>query len=282
MDRGQKILIAKRCHDSDTVPKVSNAGTVIDNDGSRPYQIMHNGIKVYTDSHYGDSVTKLIQLLRGHCEPQKEKVFYETLKNIPLGGTMLELGSLGGYYSMWFAVSMPDSRNFIVGPWSEGVQNSIDNFKLNNLAGDFTVACVGRESLEKNSYKHSDGKFYEVDQISIDDFLTKRKIGSLAILHSDIQNAELEILKGASKSLKYAKINVLFISTHTESLHYQCINLLKRNSYDIVSEHTKAESFSTDGLIVAAHSSLKISPIKVSKRISLLGIMSRIGYFIKG
>ena len=279
MDREQRIAIAQQCHDSDSIPKVSNAGTIVDNDGPRPYQVMHNGVKVYTDSHYGDFVTKIIQLLKGHHEPQEEKVFYEILKSIPPGSTMLELGSFWAYYSLWFASVVPQSRNYMVEPLQEVLQNGIDNFKLNGFTGDFTAACVGRRTLDGVPFKHWDDKVYSVRQIGIDEFLAEKKIDHLTILHSDIQGAELEMLKGATESLKQGKISYLFISTHSEDLHFDCMDLLKQYNYTIVSEHTLAESFSTDGLIVAAHKSMHAAPIKVSGRFTWPGFMLRVRRF---
>jgi FkbM family methyltransferase len=281
MDREQRIKIAQQCHDSDVIPKVLNAGEIIQDDTSRPYQLMHNGLKVYTDSHYGDFVTKIIESLRGHHEPQEERVFYEVLKVIPEGGNMLELGSFWAYYSMWFATTIPNSHNYMVEPLPEVLQNGIDNFKLNNLTGDFTAACVGKETLAKTPFKHWDDKTYEIPQISIDNFLIEKGIETLNILHSDIQGAEFDMLKGAQKSLKDGKIKFLFISTHSEELHFECMNLLKGNNYKILSEHTLSESFSTDGLIVAVHSSLNFPTIKVSRRFNFTGFKTRLKYFFK-
>jgi FkbM family methyltransferase len=281
MTREERIKIAQQCHDSDVIPKVPNAGEIILDNTARPYQLMHNGNKVYTDSHYGDFVTQIIKSLHGHHEPQEEKVFYEVLKVIPEGSSMLELGSFWAYYSMWFASAIPHSKNYMVEPLPEVLQNGIDNFKLNNLNGDFTAACVGEQTLAKTSFKHWDDKIYEIPQISIDNFLAEKNIETLSILHSDIQGAELNMLRGAQKSLKEGKIKFLFISTHSEELHFNCMNLLKSNDYTILSDHTLSESYSTDGLIVAAHSSLKMSPIKVSRRINFAGFKTRLKYLFK-
>jgi hypothetical protein len=77
---------------------------------------MHNGIKVYTDSHYGDFNVKIIEKLKGVHEPQEEKVFYEVLKSINEGGKMLELGAFWAYYSLLFNKEVKNAQIFLVEP----------------------------------------------------------------------------------------------------------------------------------------------------------------------
>ena len=50
------------------------------NQQEQNYQLMHNGIKIIQDCYYGSWITTLIEILKGHHEPQEEKVFYEILK----------------------------------------------------------------------------------------------------------------------------------------------------------------------------------------------------------
>ena len=50
----ERIAMATRCHDCDPVPKVLDAGMVLDDDGDgRRVQIMHNGLRVVADGYYG-------------------------------------------------------------------------------------------------------------------------------------------------------------------------------------------------------------------------------------
>jgi hypothetical protein len=59
------------------------------------------------------------------------------------------------------------------------------------------------------------------------------------------------MLKGAEKALAEKKIGYLFISTHSNQLHQDCITLLKIKGYLIVCEANLDESYSVDGIIVA-------------------------------
>ena len=280
MEKEERIQIAIRCRDSDGIPKIKEAGRIINDHGGRTFQLMHNGVKVFTDSHYGEFNVRIIEQLKGVHEPQEEKVFYEVLKAIPEHATMLELGSFWAYYSMWFKSRVPHGRNYLVEPMRDMMEKGVDNFRLNNMQGDFTQAFVGRFTSNKAPFKDWDGTYYERFQIHIDGFLDEKQISFLNILHADIQGAELDMLKGAEKSLSGRRIGFIFISTHSEPLHFNCLELLKSHGYRIIAEHTLAESFSTDGLIVAVNPDISFPRIKVSKRFSMESIKIRISNFL--
>jgi hypothetical protein len=73
-------------------------------------------------------------------------------------------------------------------------------------------------------------------------------------LHSDIQGYELEMLHDITELLIQNKIKYLFISTHSNDLHYKCISLLQQNNYRIIaSADSEIETFCFDGIIVACH-----------------------------
>ena len=63
------------CRDCDVLPRIANAGEVIGN-SANAVQIMHNGIKTYCGTHYGDYNVEVIRQLRGIHEPQEERVFF--------------------------------------------------------------------------------------------------------------------------------------------------------------------------------------------------------------
>jgi FkbM family methyltransferase len=281
MDLKARIDTAVKCHDSASIPKVSNAGEIMnDAKSGRTYQIMHNGLKTFTDSHYGDFNVEIIKLLKGHHEPQEELIFHKILDSIPQGGTMLELGSFWAYYSMWFNTKIPNAKNYMVEPMQDVIRHGVENFELNGLKGEFVQACVGEKSSASVSFKHWDNSIHDIRQISVDDFLVDKGIKFLDILHADIQGAELGMLKGAAKSLSEGKIGYVFISTHSESLHFECMDFIKKHNYKIITEHTLSESYACDGLIVAAKDR-NYPTIHVSKRWTFEGMKTRMRYFFK-
>jgi FkbM family methyltransferase len=263
----ERIRITTSCRDCDYIPKVKNAGYLVKPQGNgRSYQIMHNGMKVYTDSHYGDFNSEVIRHLKGHHEPQEEKVFYEVLKKIGTNGVMIELGSFWAYYSMWFNKSIHGARNYMIEPMEPMLRLGMDNFKLNGIRGNFIQACVGKESQEQKNFQHWDGTIHNIPQIAIDNFLEKYKLEFIDILHADIQGAEYEMLQGGENSLSKGKIRFLFISTHGEGLHRTCLHFLKNKNYKVIAAYSPLESYSVDGLIAVCHEDIDCPSVFISKR----------------
>ena len=268
----ERIRISCACRDSEAIPKVSDAGCVRTSGAARPYQVMHNGIKVYVDSHYGDFNTEVIRGLKGHHEPQEELVFHEVLKRIAPGSVMVELGSFWAYYSMWFHATVPGATNYMVEPIESCLDAGRANFALNGMHGRFLRACVGRQNMAEVAFKHWDGSLVPVRQIAVDTFLDDERIGRLSVLHADVQGAEKAMLEGAPNALGTKRISYIFLSTHTDILHHQCLRILRQHSYGIVAEYAPSESYSVDGLIVASAEKESRLTVRVSKRRSLLGV----------
>jgi hypothetical protein len=88
----ERTLMALRCRDADSLPKVAGAGDIVEEPDGTRVQIMHNGIKVLAGGYYGDWMQDLISRCRGHHEPQEERVFAEVVRHLPTDGVMFELG----------------------------------------------------------------------------------------------------------------------------------------------------------------------------------------------
>lgn len=246
----KRVITGLCCSDCDLLPKVENAGKVIELDDLPSYQLLHNGIKVLKDCYYGNWMTTLIQYSKGHHEPQEEKVFHEVLKLIPHNATMIELGSYWGFYSMWFKQQIKGARNFLVEPSLSNLIVGKKNFELNGMQGIFTQAMVGSFSAESQEFIDWDYTKGLVKQICIDDFAQENQIEFIHILHSDIQGAEVNMLKGCQKLLGERRIGYLFISTH-RGVHEDCLRIIQDSNLEIIVSITREESFSADGLIVA-------------------------------
>ncbi len=265
-DEKRRVAEATLCADADYIPKVPGAGAVsIDAAGNR-VQLMHNGLVVLANGYYGDFMTQIIEKMKGHHEAQEEKVFYEVLKAIPAGSTMIELGSYWAYYSMWFQKTVNGGRNFMIEPAKSSIECGMKNFRLNGLGGDFTQAFVGRESDTGWQQAELRPKMEDVRKVCIQDFARAKGIERVAILHSDIQGFEYDMLLGCGDLLEQKKIGFFFISTHSLKVHFQCRAHLLREGYALIAEHTPKESYSEDGLIVVAAPPSAISPVQISKR----------------
>lgn len=237
----------KSCQD---LPKVVNAGEVERWNGA-PVQIMHNGLRVYAGCYYGDNMIKIIKNLKGHHEPQEEKIFYEILNHIPDEAVMIEVGSFWAYYSLWFSHEKPLRKNFLIEPVGWKARIGQLNFELNgkNIEVDrYYIQDPDLDIIKTASV--CDDASINAKPIKIDDYIAMKELAHVDILHADIQGAELELLRGAEKSLKNKIIDVLFVATHGDK-HYKCREFLTNINYQIIAEHDIAQASAADGLLVA-------------------------------
>jgi hypothetical protein len=195
---------------------------------------------------------------RGVHEPQEERAFAAVLPHLPAASTILELGAYWAYYSLWFAKTVKDAHCFLVEPVSEHLQSGQVNFQMNGACGLFTQAFVGSE--EKTD---RDGTRI----VAVDPFCERHQIPHLAILHSDIQGGEADMLRGAKTMLGKKSIDWVFISTHSNKLHRECTQILSSHGYLIMASADLDETYSSDGLIVAkSHAGLKPKTIEISTK----------------
>lgn len=263
MDFAERIELASRCKDCDVIDKVDQAGQVQEVDSGK-YQIMHNGIKVFTDTHYGDFNVEVIRRLKGHHEPQEEFVFNEVLGRLGSGCTMIELGSFWAYYSSWFLKENAGGKAILIEPVPEFLEAGQRNLGLNNLSGQFIHAAISDKSTDEGEVELWPGKKTVTRSATVDSIIEECGLDRVEILHSDIQGAEVRMLRGAKNALRRKQVQWVFISTHGENVHQCCIKLLRMHGYSLIAHHTPKESFSVDGLIVASASSAE-RPVKISR-----------------
>ena len=248
----QRIEDVIRSADNAFIPRVKDAGVI-----RRGKQIMHNGLKIHLGSYYGPEYSKMLEVSKGVHEPQEERVFAEVIKSIPAGATMIEMGAFWSFYSMWFNKEVKDARNFMIEPDEFNIGHGKRNFRLNKMKGTFVKAFVGRQSARIDGAK----------TIAIDDFVAENRIPFIHMLHSDIQGFEYDMLMGAEKTFNEKKIGYAFISTHTNELHYQCLDFLKKHNFVILASADLDETCSVDGLIAARADYFPgIGSISISKK----------------
>ncbi|MDW5318313.1 FkbM family methyltransferase [Rhizobium sp. PL01] len=207
--------------------------------------ILHNGhrVAVEGDLAYYKDFSDILILNRGVHEPLEEYCFQETLKQIKSTlPRMIELGAYWAHYSMWFLQNFPDAQCFMVEPEEINLRCGQNNFRINNYSGEFIKSFVG------------------VDSFQVDDFTVSRKLDRLDILHSDIQGYEVEMLRGGKNFLSEKRVDYVFISTHSQSMHAEVVDILAGYGYRIeVSSDFDNQSTSLDGFILA--SSPNVTPV---------------------
>lgn len=249
------------CKDADNIPRVENAGGTKHVNGVA-VQIMHNGLMVKKGGYQGEWQATIIKKLRGVHEPQEEKVFYEVLKKLEKGATIMELGSWWSYYSMWLLKQVPRSKAICCEPDPANLELGKANAKLNGFkVGEqmvFYEAASGSKDGKIIKFQNEDGSITKVPIRTVDSIVEEQKPKMLDVLHLDIQGAELDALRGAVKSIRTGKIRFLFVSTHHYSIsydplmHQKCLDFISRNGGTIIAAHSILESTSGDGLIVAS------------------------------
>lgn len=232
-----RIDEAIACPDNDFIERVAGAGQLDDG-----VLTMHNGIRVGGLGYCGAGVLNMLVDNRGVHEPQEERAFGDVLNHIPDGGAMLELGAYWGFYSLWFAQQVADAKCFLLEPHPANIRSGKINFKLNDRWAEFDQAYAGGVDGTAN-----DG----VPVVTVDAHCLRKGISHLAVLHADIQGAEADMLHGAANMLASAKIDFVFISTHSNELHYECIETLNSHGYCVLASADLDETYSVDGLIVA-------------------------------
>lgn len=245
-----RIRLAHQCRDSDVIPKISDAGTYKMVNGEKVL-VMHNGVVVASQGYCGQWMDDLIIGLKGCHEPQEEKVFHELLKHIPDDATMLECGCYWAYYSLWFLHGKPKRKAFLYEPSDEYAKVAKKNLALNNQDVTVERGYINDHDTNEPFFDENTNAYVQIPGISIDGFMKQKNLSHLNIVHSDIQGAETAMLRGGKETFSNHRVDYIVISTHGEE-HEKCLALLDVYKYRIIAEHSIDQSYSTDGLIVAA------------------------------
>jgi FkbM family methyltransferase len=256
-----RIAQTVACHDADPIPKVPDAGQVIDRDGTR-VQVMHNGVLIEEGCYHGAWMTEVIQRLRGHHEPQEEWAFHrvvERLRSDTPTPVMVELGSFWAYYSLWVKAAIPATQVILVEPDPHNLAVGRRNFALNGVEGRFIQAAVGLPDGAVVPFEcESDGVVRDISLASLDGLMERQRLDRIDVVLCDTQGGELDALAGAAGALAARRIRFLVVSTHHYKIcgdpliHRKCLDLLESYGAHILTEHAVAESCSGDGLIVAS------------------------------
>lgn len=199
--------------------------------------VLANGLRVPFSGPgaYYNEFSYVLAVNRGVHEPLEEFTFQELLKVLPPAPTMIELGAYWGHYSMWLKLRRKDATVILVEPKDYNIECGRENFRRNSMEGEFIQSFVGKGQFE------------------VDRFLGERGIIKLDILHADIQGAEADMLDGAQASLKNRIIDYVFVSTHGDKKHKQCVAALKAVGYRVeISSGCSAHTCSYDGFIFAS------------------------------
>jgi len=254
-----RTMMTIGCRDSESIPKVPNAGEIITYKNSL-VQVMHNGVLVEAGGYYGDWIAHIIRGLRGHHEPQEELIFYWLLKYIRHNSRIIELGCFWSYYSLWYLSEIPGSYAIGIEPDIKHLELGIRNAAINNLSNriEFINAWVGgaESDMFSATTENSNGPI-SLPMINMSFLEKKLKGHDIELIHIDTQGAELDFIR-SMRDINKTTLRFLMVSTHHSSIsgskttHWDCIDELRSQGGVILVEHDVVESYSGDGLILAS------------------------------
>lgn len=247
----QRVQMTVSCRDADSVPKVPNAGQVVETPNGR-VQIMHDGSRVMAGGYHGDWMIEVIRNLQGHHEPQEELLFHHLLGHVRPGTLVVELGCFWAYYTNWYLGAVPGSRAVCIEPDTGNLEVGRRNIRLNGRTAEFINASVGEAS-----------GLGAPGLVSLDMDALLDRIGSapVEVLHMDVQGAELPFIRSMPRAVEAGLVRFVVVSTHEVAIsgsattHEDCIRELEACGGTILGEHDVAASYSGDGLIVACFQS---------------------------
>ena len=245
----RRVRMTMQCRDTDPIPKVPDAGALVEQDGER-VQIMHEGTRVIADGYCGSWMTDVIRGLHGHHEPQEELLFYHILRHAREGSLIVELGAWWAYYTNWYLGAVPGSTALCVEPDAANLEVARRNLALNGRTAALIQAFVGSPAA-----RSSDGC---LECLDMDAVLARAGGQPIEVLHMDVQGAELPFLESMRKAVTERMVRFAVISTHHESItgsattHEDCVRAIQSLGAKVFVDHDVYESYSGDGLIVAS------------------------------
>jgi hypothetical protein len=233
--------------DNARLARVPGAGSI-----KNGWQTMHNGLFVAVDGYYGNGITRMLKINKGCHEPQEEIVFDDVLTRLPEHPVMIECGAYWAFYSMWFLKARPKGCAFMIEPSPANLKVGMKNFAYNGYKGIFENAGLGEE----------EGKMDDGTRIvSVPSFMLSQGLQRVDVLHMDTQGAEFATLRGAIPLFRKCLIDYVFVSTHSEQLHTDCVTVLHDVGYRIEVSVPMRQSCSVDGVIVARSPAISGMPL---------------------
>jgi FkbM family methyltransferase len=229
----------------------------------RAVHTFDNGVRVYEDQLLEEQRQRYAK--RNVHEAEEEEIFIELIRGLPADGCFVDVGAAIGYYLILARQLSPGLTIHGVEPLQRHRDFLRQNLELNGLKiADFVIHPEGLTSsegraafddrgyssrlagvswnarwkwlLEKMRLRRKNERVLTIPTITLDTLV--RRIGRpIDLLQMDVQGLEVEVLKGATESLKTGAIRTFLIGTHGRArgltMHEDCCELLCANGYTI-------------------------------------------------
>lgn len=182
----------------------------------------------------------------------------------------IDVGANIGAHTLMAASKIKTGKIFSFEPSEKAILYLKENIQINNL--NQLVTVVDKVVSNKNGFeKFIIGKHSEIDRIgnhtdlsykmktspsiSLDKFLSSRKVPCVDLIKIDVEGAELKVLEGLKNYLDAGKIEVIIFEINPNSEKYgytskEVINFLQQKSYLLYSlgENNKLSILTVDDL----------------------------------
>ncbi len=253
---------------------------------ARAIHIFDNGIRVFEDQLIEEQRERYRK--RNVHEAEEEEIFIELIRRLPQDGCYVDVGAAIGYYLILARQLSPRLAIHGVEPLERHQRFLSENLALNGLTNsDFIIHPEGLTSsegsevfmdrgyssrlapvdekqklslsarwklfLESIGLRQPKNKTLTIPTITLDTLV--RRIGRpIDLLQMDVQGLEVEVLKGASESMKTGAVKTFLIGTHGRArgltIHADCLALLPQHGYAIEIDQPDTKE-QPDGIIVA-------------------------------
>ena len=252
----------------------------------RAIHTFDNGVRVYEDQLLDEQRERYRK--RNVHEAEEEEIFVELIRRLPPDGCFVDVGAAIGYYLILARQLAPRLTIHGVEPLERHRRFLRENLLLNGLTiDDFVIhpegltSSAGSETFMDRGYSSRLAAGGEKKKVSLStrwkQFLESiglRKpknvvltiptitldtfVGRLGrpidLLQMDVQGLEVEVLKGATESMRTGAVKTFLIGTHGWArgltLHEDCRKLLRANGYTIEIDQPDTKD-QPDGILVA-------------------------------
>ena len=252
----------------------------------RAIHTFDNGVRVYEDQLLDEQRERYRK--RNVHEAEEEEIFVELIRRLPADGCFVDVGAAIGYYLILARQLAPyltihgveplerhrsflrenlllnglTIDDFVIHPEgltsSAGSETFMDRGYSSRLAGGgekkkVSLSTRWKQFLESIDLRKPKNVVLTIPTITLDTFVGR--LGRpIDLLQMDVQGLEVEVLKGATESMRTGAVKTFLIGTHGWArgltLHEDCSKLLRANGYTIEIDRPDTKD-QPDGILVA-------------------------------